>query len=353
MPLTGELMGHLDKPRGGVKDFWNTLKSISIHDIAKEANRPISVALVGNAELRKEARKALFIMPGNEAEEETARPEPAFLQEFDSTTKASKFPQDPSLFDIVIDVGGGRADPPEGARIYSIAELGGWERTLDRILQDRPELGLALARNFPVFRRRVADGIITNTATVNAQFSLVTGISAAFPMLGFLLPVNGLSDILMLTKNQAMMTLRLAAAYGLEVDYKSRMKELGPIIANAFGWRAIARELVGAVPFVGFVARAGIAYAGTVTVGKAATLYYETGENISKDQLKKWYQEALESSKGKIQGLVDAAKRRKKDTPALPANSEQSADVIDTELHDIDSDARPILPKEPAGKISA
>ena len=71
-------------------------------------------------------------------------------------------------------------------------------------------------------------------------------------MLGALLPVNALSDIVILTKNQALMTLRLAAAYGLSLEYKSRLKEIGPILGNAFGWRAVAREIVGVLPF-GFV----------------------------------------------------------------------------------------------------
>jgi uncharacterized protein (DUF697 family) len=183
----------------------------------------------------------------------------------------------------------------------------------------------------------VADSIVAVTATANAQFALVTGITSAFPLLSLLLPVNSLSDMLMLTKNQIMMTLRLAAAYGLEINYKARMKELAPILLNAFGWRAVARELVGAVPVVGFVARAGIAYAGTVTVGKSAMIYYETGENINREQLQRWYREALEASKEKIRALSSVVKRRGRAERALPPASEP-LDVIETELCDL-SDA--------------
>jgi uncharacterized protein (DUF697 family) len=319
------------KPRGGAQDFWNTIKGISVGDIAREAGRPISVALVGNADLRREARVGLFSAPGVESATGSALPEPSFLQEFDSTATDDGFPTDPAVFDVVIDVGGGRRDAPAGARIYSVSELGGWEAALDRILEDRPSTALALARNFPVFRRRVANNIIAGTATANAQFALVTGITAAFPVLSILLPVNSLSDMLMLTKNQVMMTLRLAAAYGLDIYFRSRLKELAPIL---FGWRAVARELVGAVPVVGFVARAGIAYAGTVTVGKSAMIYYETGENISKAQLQRWYQEALEASKEKIKALSGAVRRRGKGQRALPP-APIATDFVDTELHEI------------------
>lgn len=305
---------------GSPKGFWDTLKSISVAEIAREANRPLSVAIVGTPELRVQARKALYEPPLPLPDKKIALPEPSLLLEYDSTAESDEFPTDGNAFDLVIDVGGGRMEAPEGARIYSVEELGGWDATLDRILLDRPDLALALARNFPVFRRRVANNIITLTATVNAQFSLVTGITAAFPLLGMLLPVNSLSDILMLTKNQIMMTLRLAAAYGLEVDYKSRMKEVAPLLINAFGWRAIARELVGAVPGVGFIARAMISYAGTMTVGKTAQFYYETGEHITRDQIKRWYQESYEASREKIRGLAALMKGKKReDLRQLPA----------------------------------
>ena len=326
------------KPRGSAQDFWNTIKGMSVNDIVREAARPISLALVGTLDLRTEARAALFATPSNSVQTGSSLPEPSFLQEFDSTSGEDGFPRAANLFDLVIDVGGGRREAPEGSRIYSTNDLGGWEASLDRILEDRPEIALALARNFPAFRRRVANNIIVLTATANAQFALVTGITSAFPVLGVLLPVNGLSDTLMLTKNQIMMTLRLAAAYGLDINFKSRIKELAPLMINAFGWRAIARELVGAVPVIGFIARAGIAYAGTVTVGKSAMIYYETGENISKAQLQRWYKEALESSKEKIRALADTVKRRGSKQKALPAPA-ASADIIDTELRELPIEA--------------
>ncbi len=293
---------------GSPKGFWDIIKSVSVAQIAREANRPLSVAVVGTPERRAEAIQLLFTdtTPGQEDLPKTrALPEPPFVQGFDSMTEEALFPRQAGVFDFVIDVGGGREGVPEGTLIYSVTELDGWENTFDRILEDRPELALPLARNFPVFRRRVAQRLINQTALANAQFALVTGVAEAIPITAVLLPVSSLSDIVILTKNQIMMVLRMAAAYGLSLEYKSRMKELGPILANAFGWRAIARELVGVLPF-GFLPRAMIAYAGTVTVGKAAQLYYETGETVTSAQARRLYREAYEASRERVRALAES-----------------------------------------------
>lgn len=327
---------------GSAKGFWNILKSVSVSEIGKEANRPLTVAIVGAEEGRADTIQMLF---ANDAaglpalpQKTRSLPEPPFVQGFDNMSEEVSFPRGANVFDIVIDIGGGREGAPEGAPVYAIRELGGWEGTLDRILEDRPDLSLALARNFPVFRRRVGQRIIAQTAAANAQFALITGVAEAFPPTAILLPVNALSDIVILTKNQTMMTLRLAAAYGLPVDYKSRMKEVAPILANAFGWRAIARELVGAIPAVGFLARAMIAYAGTATVGKAAQVYYETGETVTASQAKRLYHEAYETSREKVRAIADSLRHgrggggggRKRIPSANGASAELPA--IDTDL---------------------
>lgn len=324
---------------GGAKGFWETIKSVSVAEIGREANRPLSIAVVGPQGLRAEATQALYdlVSMGAGRPEELVRaramPEPPFIQGFDSTSQEDHFPTQAGIFDLVIDVGG-RKEAPQGTPIYSISELGGWERTLDRILEDRPDLSLALARNFPVFRKRVAQDIIARTATTNAQFALITGVAEAIPITAIILPVSSLSDIVVLTKNQAMMVLRLAAAYGLPVDYKSRVKEIGPILANAFGWRAIARELVGAVPGVGFLARATIAYAGTAAVGKAAQVYYETGETVTAAQARKLYRDAYEASRSRVRALAESIRKgsgggggRRRRIAAANGNGADAADT--------------------------
>lgn len=309
----------------GPKASWDIIRSVSVTEIAREANRPVSVAVIGPPALRAEAVQALFKseVPAQTEDGQpilTALPEPAFIQGYEAVDEEAKFPQQEGVFDFVIDVGGQRDAPPAGLVIYSLSELGGWDSTLDRILDDKPTLMLALARNFPAFRRRVAQRIISETASANAKFSLVTGIAEAFPLLreiGF--PVAILSDVIVLTKNQALMSLRLAAAYGLPLDYQARLKDLLPILANALGWRALARELVGLVPVVGVLIKPTIAYAGTATLGKAAQLYYETGERITPSHAKQIYEEAYRIGKTRVKELAANLRRsRKSKAQVLP-----------------------------------
>ncbi len=291
---------------GGPKDFWNIIKGVSINDILREADRPLEIALVGLEEACREAQKSLGIFS---------------VKAYRGFTAEDGFPQGSGCYDLVIALDADTLDAPGGISLYAAELLGGWEATLERILADRPDLHLALARRFPVFRPSVVQQLIQTTAAANAQFSLLTGITSAFPLLSVLLPVNALSDVVVLTKNQIMMTLRIAAAYGLPIDYASRMKEIVPLIGNAVGWRAIARELTGAIPFVGFAAKASIAYAGTVTIGKAAAVYYETGQSLTSKQARLMYQEAYAASKEKVKALTSSLKRRKEisadRTPAL------------------------------------
>ncbi len=325
-------MASMSGPRiGGPKDFWKVISSVSIAEISRAAERPLSVALIGPDELRRVATQALYAddAQGKITEGKVrSLPQSPFVQGYDALTEAAGFPQTAGVFDLVIDLGVGREAAPDGLLIYALGDIGGWDATLDRILEDRPDLSLALARNFPVFRRRVANRIILETATANAQFSLITGVTAAFPLLGALLPISALSDILALTKNQAMMTLRLAAAYGLSLDYKSRMKEVAPVLLNAFGWRAVARELIGALPFGGFIAKGVISYAGTVAIGKATQAYYETGEKVTGEQARRYYLEAYAAGKERVKALAanlrkgggGGGSRQPKRLPAPPAD---------------------------------
>ena len=51
--------------------------------------------------------------------------------------------------------------------------------------------------------------------------------------------------------NQVRMAFLVAAASDKEVGYDKQMAELVSIAAGAFGWRALARELVGFIPLGG------------------------------------------------------------------------------------------------------
>jgi uncharacterized protein (DUF697 family) len=81
-------------------------------------------------------------------------------------------------------------------------------------------------------------------------------------------------DFPVLTANQLRLVLRICASYGLEID-KERAPEIVATIATGLGARAIARELVGAVPVAGWLLKGALAYAATKALGEATIKYCE------------------------------------------------------------------------------
>jgi len=294
------------------KTFWKTIRSVSVAEIAQEAQRPFAFALVGAPERRAEVLEHLF--PG--AQEDEVLPERSLVRAFDSTSEEVGFPRESGSFDIVIDAGGGRVDAPVGTPVYSVEELGGWDRVVERILEERPDLMLSLARRFPGLREAVGQRVIKEAATANAQFAMLSALPAVVPIIGPLLSAASVSDMLMLTKNQAMMLFRLAAIYKLPLDVRARSRDLAPLLANAFGWRALARELLGVVPGgVGLVVRGSIAYAGTMALGKALHRYYVTGHLPTRAQINRFYKEAYASAKEIVREMARSLPARR---PGLP-----------------------------------
>ncbi len=314
------------------KNFWNIVKSVSVGEIAKEAYRPVSLAIVGEKEKREQAIRWLLTSLEKDAPASSPQKEEGVIlllpgeraqnriqpECFDSTDPIEGFPANPGAFDLVIDVGGGRRNAPVGLLIYSVEEMGGWERVVARILSERADLSLALARSFPGLRAEVAQRIIRDTANANAQFAMLNALPGVLPVIGALLPAGAIADMLILTKNQAMMLYRLAAVYDQPLDLRQRSRDLAPLLGNAFGWRALAREIVGVVPGgVGLVARGAIAYAGTIALGKALDRFYVTGLHPTRQQISRFYKEAYGGAKEIAAGIARRLPHRKKPA-ALP-----------------------------------
>jgi len=70
------------------------------------------------------------------------------------------------------------------------------------------------------------------------------------------------------------------------------------IAAGAFGWRAIARELVGHIPFGGgLIPKASIAYAVTYALGKGLESLYLSGSFHTREESRAIYHRALDRGK--------------------------------------------------------
>ncbi len=78
--------------------------------------------------------------------------------------------------------------------------------------------------------------------------------------------------------------------------------------ARSAGARS-ARELIGLVPGgIGLLVKGSVAYAGTYTVGKAAAIYYSTGQTLTGERLKQLYRDALKDAGARVRPLLPRRK---------------------------------------------
>ena len=136
------------------------------------------------------------------------------------------------------------------------------ERIAERIAARAGENGYALAEKLPVLRRAVCEDIVRGFSRQNGLLAAAIFIPGA--------------DLPVLLLNQIRMVFRIAAAHGESIDRK-RAFELLPVIAAGFGFRAVARSVVGVVPVVGWAAQGALAFAATRALGEAAIAYFEAG----------------------------------------------------------------------------
>ncbi len=144
------------------------------------------------------------------------------------------------------------------------------------VLKAFPDLSIRLARDFPRVRFECARRMMARTAARNALLAAASSVTSSIPAVGFLITLLATAgETLVITASQLRLCLLMAALYGRSIDFFDRVGELWPVVGSAFGWRALARELVGVVPGAGWAFKAGVAYSGTWAVGEAARLYYE------------------------------------------------------------------------------
>ncbi len=182
------------------------------------------------------------------------------------------------------------------------------------VFQLLPERKLSLARNYPLFRVPLAHEIIGETSFANASYSFSTGIAEIVPVLN--IPFN-VADMVILTKAQAFMVYRLGLIFGLSSRWQDHLAAFGSTIGFGFVWRTIARQLVGLIPGFGVIPKVAIAYAGTYAVGRGALEWYETGRQMSRGDLERFFREALDRGKALAQSLAARAPK-----PQLPKFSQ-------------------------------
>jgi uncharacterized protein (DUF697 family) len=168
--------------------------------------------------------------------------------------------------------------------------------TIAEIVRTHEDLAVALARHFPGFRKAVIDRTVQAVARENALFAVATALPDVVPSLIELPWALGefASDTIFITANQVRMAFLIAAASGHEVGFAQQTAALGTIVAAAFGWRALARELVGKIPLGGgLIPKGAIAYAGTFVIGKGLERAY-AAQPFTRDEHKSLYDQAYQ-----------------------------------------------------------
>lgn len=164
----------------------------------------------------------------------------------------------------------------------------------DEICKHNPDMAPSYGRYFEAWRPAAVRAIVDETSKANAQFALVSNIPAVIPILGGLVAAS--ADLIVLTKNQVMMCYKIAAAHNRDLgNQMGVVRELTPVVGAGFMWRTAARQGASFMPLAaGTIPKVIIAFAGTMTMGRAADYYYRYGNKPSKDQMTMFMEQATE-----------------------------------------------------------
>lgn len=163
------------------------------------------------------------------------------------------------------------------------------------------EQRLAFAHQLPPFRAPYYELAIDETARANATYSLTTGLAETVPVLTA--PLN-LGDMIVLTKNQLLMSYRLVLASGRDGEPKKLITELLGVLGGGLLFRQLARQLVGLIPVVGLVPKVAVAYGGTWAIGRAVVLWVSEGREVTEDVVRSLGAEGLERGRAVAKDLV-------------------------------------------------
>jgi len=314
-------------------DMWRVLKEADLHAIRREAERPFQALIVAE-ELADAERLGIllsgpdgmrhpWLIPANAAEARhpassgmldlavvisPASDLPPALGFAADALRAAKVP--------VVTIVHGRSGamsavvrPGEAARAAVAAlDAAAVPAVAQAVLSAAsPGLRLALARHLVPLREPLFTEMIEETARTNAMYALTTGIAEAIPVLD--VPLN-LADIVVLTKNQLIMSYRIALASGKKGTPRELIGEVLGVIGGGFLFRQGARQLVGLIPVVGIVPKVAVAYAGTLAIGKAVAAWAAHGQALDPNTVKRLYRQALSRGRDVAQALVAQARKR-------------------------------------------
>ena len=198
---------------------------------------------------------------------------------------------------------------PHPAHFYSFDRRDP-SRSAASLLDEHESEWLPLARSFPGLRGAVSERLIWKIAKENTLFTVATGLPNLVPSILTLPWAAGefASDTAFLTMNQVRLSFLLGAAHGHEIGYNQQCVKIGSIVGAAFGWKALARELVSKAPAGGgLVSKGLIAFAGTYAVGRGLEHWFREGNLLGRAEHRQFYVDAYHLGKDTVERIVKSA----------------------------------------------
>lgn len=314
---------------------WRLIAELDFEGIRREAERPFQVLVA--ADDRADAERVAHLLAGESHPWLQARAPAEALREAGSGTLdlalavargAELSPALQSLREplrsarvplVTVAIAASRAASVtrtgETARVAAASLDAVLPELAEAILAAVPEpLRLALARQLPALREPLIDRLVAETARANAMYALTTAVAESVPILSA--PLN-LADVVVLTKNQLVMSYRIALACGRRGRPRSVLGEVMGVIGGGFLFRQAGRQLVGLIPLAGIPLKAAVAWAGTVAIGRAVAAWASRGERLSKAAVARLYKDALGQARGAVRALLGERRRRKQAAPLV------------------------------------
>ena len=271
-----------------LKQIRTALANLSPSEVRELADRPFTIGLLASSDDAYESM-IRFLLPPGVSERKAEQ----------STGRLLRIEREPDFDDC--DFGLAERSLRHPRHFYEP------DRAVTGFLHHHEDLWIPVARHFLTFRDGVVERLIRKIARENALVAIATAIPNIAPSFLELPWAVGefASDTAVLTMNQIRLGFLIAAASDAAVGYREQRGQIASIITSAFGWRALARELVSKIPLGGGLVPKGlVAYAGTYVVGLGLERYQRLGRGLTADEKKEQYARAYERGREVVEKLV-------------------------------------------------
>jgi hypothetical protein len=286
----------------------DAIRSLDPQDIRKHTDRPLRLFLYADND-RQYREMEDYLVPSDLSRAKSAQVRRLIYRSSEGTEPSGKNDLE-IYFDEARDLEAAASEAGE-SNAFGF-DPGKPEAIIPQVLHRRPDLAVPLALHVLPFRQEVSRRMVKKIAKENALFALATAVPDIVPFISLPWAIGEFaSDAAFLTANQIRMAFLLAAANDREIGYHEQRGEIASIILGAVGWRALARELVGKIPWGGgLVPKAAIAYAGTRVVGMSLERYYRLGKAYTRAERRLAYEDALDRGKHLVGGIIEGLQQR-------------------------------------------